>query len=130
MSESIENGIEEKWDKFLNGELYDYNDIKYDYQGFKDILKYFIYFYHRRQEQITKTTLGDVKARMENSMIQSINADVVRIYNMGVELYGCNGICSQYEDYKPTAYNYLCHKRESFNNWQFTPIKTINNFGI
>lgn len=94
------------------------------FDGVKDMLKYFVYYYYQTYSQNQASTLGDFKNNIENSERQDkalINKMAVDAYNIGIQKY--------YETYCYMSYK-NGQESDYYPNWRFGYLNKINQFGI
>lgn len=109
------------------------------WNGFKNVDKisliaYYVYYKYRYNLLTQVAGIGDVIGKSENSDKVSDIPKLVEAWNTMIDLYGptknFNGEeYLTYNDY-PSAYNFLNAHRETYENWEFHPLKYINRFGL
>lgn len=112
-----------KYVALATGETYAYDGLNYIYDGFKNMLSYFIFVQYSKDSQSFAAGTGDYQPNMQNSTrIERIqfNKKMIDAFNKGVDLYN-------------DCYNYISRKNSEsviFENWDFTEIRKENIFGI
>lgn len=133
-----ENQSDAKWQAFINGYEYTYNDRLIKWNGLvnddkKSLLAYFTYAEILRDLDDYISEGGAFKTVSEKAQATSVNSKLAYGFNKGVDLYGKDSCHPHYksdEQYKPTAYNFLRYSDFVFDNWVFENIEYINRFGI
>jgi len=138
----------QKWTDFVDGYTYLVSGKTVVWKGFKNLLKHFAYFEYIKYNVTYQSNIGIVKPGAENGTIVQNYTNEIKIYNKGIELYGIdwafyfdktyslrtyrNRFCfdTDIEERKPTAYNFLYHRKSEFTNWEFTEKSNVNQFGI
>jgi hypothetical protein len=148
----IEQIVAEKWSNLIDGAEFSFelngNTIETKWEGLKNtttyesLIAYYVYYYHRKDNETFNSTLGEQKAKTENSDRASFLSKMVNAQNKMVELYGNIPIMDRnFIDFrnldrlihfndKPSAYNFLLANKSDYVNWVFTPISPKNIFGL
>ena len=107
----------------------------------ESLIAYYVYYKYQERNFIKPGAISTVKPKAANSDIVSPYPKMVNAWNRMISLYGfiptmwfLHGMkimqpSSVYE-FSPSAYNYILANIDSFDNWIFTPVRTINVFGI
>lgn len=144
--------IDSKWSNLIDGAEFSFelngHTINTKWEGlrntttYESLIAYYIYYYHRRDNETFSSPLGEQKGKTENSDRASFLSKMINAQNKMVELYGnipsydrnyidfrnLDGLV-HYDD-KPSAYNFLLANKSVYSNWVFTPISPKNIFGI
>lgn len=119
--------ISEKWSGFVNSDKI-------------SLIAYYVYHKYKRNTEAHSTSVGEVKAKGENSYNVSSLSRLVWSFNSMVELYGEIPLGVQrrrgfleidsylHYNVKPSAYNFLLANKDTYSNWVFEPIAKINSF--
>jgi len=113
---------------------------------YKSLIAYYVYYKYQERNFIKPGAIGTNKPKAEAGDIVSPYPKMVNAWNRMIQLYGFfphynhyyfssnNGIIQPdgglIYDSLPSAYNYMCANIDSFSDWIFTPLRTINHFGI
>lgn len=110
----------------------------------KSFIANYVYYNYIKREYIKPSQVGTNKPTAKNAVMVSPYPKMVQAWNSMVEMYGMFPNC-WFRDSKfpftkpdgsniytsdPSLYNYMCANIELFPDWIFTPIRTINEFGI
>lgn len=116
----------QKWIDFIDGDYtYDVDGLTVQWQGAKNMLRYFIYYYFRKEYMSIWTNSGEVVTDAQNGIVINPRSKMVSNYNLGVDLYGN----AKSDCYAPNAYNFLYKRYETdFVDWKFEEIKKITLF--
>jgi hypothetical protein len=135
-----------KYNTLLNGSTFvvDGNTIYFD--GFKEALKYFVYYEFLKFNHSKLTSSGNKQFNGNNSenSFADINYKVAVNYNKGVDLYGfdCFGIFHHIFNsvsflihrtdikYSPSCYNYMYANIADYPDWYFTGIEQMSRNGF
>lgn len=109
----------EKYTNLINGELLTIDGAKYKFEGVKTMLKYFIYYFYKGQNESYDAALKEdnEKIRLLGLMEKKLN----EVWNIGVDLYND---CIIYINYK----NGLV--ADTYADFIYKEYKKINSFGI
>jgi hypothetical protein len=143
MSNDFVNGSFQstKYNDFINGKSYTVNGKPVVWSGFKQLLKYFVFYDYLRNKNIVQSTIANTSPKTENSNVVSGAVLLATVYNLGVDMYGLDIFnlfitTFKYTDnnntykYSDTAYNYLYQNRLDFTDWKFIELKKANSFNI
>jgi len=93
--------ITQKWIDFINGVVYTKDGNNIDYQGIKEVVKKYVYYWYVRDNVIQATESGGVVYNEQNTYRKIQNLKMVQAYNEMVDLIG------DYNNDIPTVFNYL-----------------------
>lgn len=116
------------------------------------LISYYVYEKYRRIEKTTTTGVAEVRGKVENSEVVNETQKIITAQNRFIDLYGevrysIDGInydyfesqiffdkrSNTYDFYNdwPSAFNFLNSRREDdYPNWEFSPIRRLNEFGL
>jgi hypothetical protein len=118
-----------KWDGLLNSKKI-------------SLLSYYVYYMDRNETEQFNSGAGQVSSSTENSTRVDVRPKLIHTWNKMIDLYGltpwnlvyCDGWINQnnYEHYNilPSAYNFLLANIETYPEWVFEPLGSMNIFGI
>lgn len=132
--EYLDNPTDTKFVKLIEGDTYEVSGKKVIWKGLKASVAFNVqsplalFTYAEmliiNNDQVINS--GVVKESSEKGITQGIDAKVMSAYNAAIDLYG-----SRLNDtYKPTAYNFINDAGYTFDNWDFTELQMVNQFGI
>ncbi|WP_438423132.1 hypothetical protein [Aquimarina macrocephali] len=147
--------VDSVWDDLLNGKEYQKDGKTFYWPGLvekvgllhKSMMAYYIYFMYLNDDTRKNTTSGTVSGSKKSEKV-SVSPSTTDAWRKMVKWYGGskrntspvityhNGAI--FEDYcgdndntgRVSMYQYLSDHKESYPDWQFTPIENINRFGI
>lgn len=110
----------------------------------ESLIAYYVYYQYQKRNFIKPSAISSVKPLAENADISSPYPAMVEAWNRMIDLYGyfpnswfmrSNASIMQPDggliyNNAPSAFNYMSANIDSFPKWIFTPLKTINSFGI
>ncbi len=113
------------------------------------LIAYYVYYHYRNEVETPISNTGQARAVKENSQWVDYKPFIIKAYNKGVDLYGqiptrlrpilrrgeyYNYFADvnnyQHWDSLPSAYNYLLANKDTYLEWEFTPLWKLNNFGL
>ena len=136
------------------------DNIALTYDGLKNIVLYYVYFYYKADRISFSTETGEERAANINSTIATENMKMVRAWNELYDIYGTDylNLFSKYQNISntvkpfdlsncyhsvggvvqntnrlsimPTAYNFINTNILDYPNWIFLNIGNINRLGI
>jgi hypothetical protein len=118
--------ITQKWNGLINAEKV-------------SLISYYVYYQYRYENISTTTSINDVQGMPENATKVNDTRKMVYAWDKGLNLYGeiaswffFSKYSNTYEFYtdEPSAYNFLNANRADYDNWVFTPLLRLNEFGI
>jgi hypothetical protein len=124
------NGIvpaSDQWTWFYTGKEYTYDSVTYKYEGIKDVLVRFIYYYWQKETASNLAESGQLRKNLVNSFQVVPAFKMSRAYNEAIEYIKNN------RTYSPTVYNFLDHQQSLnsyFPDWEYTQIEKINMYSI
>lgn len=144
----VANPSSTKWAAFITGSEFEhsYNGITQTlkWEGLTNTLKesliaYYTFYKYTEREATKNSTVGITKPMAENSKVADPRQKMINAYDRMLDLYGRMPVCFDYSrkiqpstayNDLPSAYNYLLANISDFEDWYFTPIGSINIFGI
>lgn len=110
----------------------------------KSFIANYVYYNYMKRNYIQPSQVGTNQPIAKNTVMVSPYPKMVNAWNQMVEMYGMfpnswfrdnrflmtkpDGTQIYTDD--PNLYNYMCANIDKFQDWIFTPIRTINEFGI
>lgn len=140
-----------KWDDFINGAVFTFEfcgqTITQKWNGLINsdlisLISYYTYYQYRYENLSTTTSINDVQGIAENATKVNDVRKMVYAWDEGLKLYGeinnyhykyiFDKYSSTYEFFNdaPSAYNFLNAKRANYDDWIFSPLNRLNEFGI
>ena len=140
-----------KWDDFINGAVFTFEfcgeTITQKWNGLINsdlisLISYYTYYQYRYENLSTTTSINDVQGISENATKVNDTRKMVNAWNKGLRLYGetpifstelpFNKYNSTYEYFtdEPSAYNFLNANRADYDDWIFSPLNRLNEFGL
>ncbi len=126
----IDAGAYVEWDGLVNGaEFATVDGYTVKWEGLindnnESLLAYFVYVHFMRDNATHTASIGEVRSATENAARVSVAEKMAYAYNRYSELVGGPG----QSRFAPSAYNYLYSL--DLDDWVFTPLITVNKFGI
>jgi len=134
--------VTQKWLDFLNGKSYDLisdngNTITVNYKGVKPILIKMLYYFVMRGLHTVAANSTEIKFNNENAKTELPAQKMIMSWKQGLDLigYDCKYLFEQYEPpsaisdfekYKPTAYNFLYQTyKTDFPDWNYSYLGTL-----
>lgn len=116
---------EEKWEKLVEGGRYTIEGREYEWAGFTEALRPYVYALHLRDRYDDDTENGVVVSKVENANVISPALRIVNAYNTYVELIGnCNNPLN-------TFYGFMrVNKDTDYPSWVFEAPERINRFNL
>lgn len=102
-----------KWNGLQNSELI-------------SLIAYYVYYWVQRNNVTHTTSLGELTSKQENSMIAIANQKIGNAWHRMRQLFGYVG----QNELEPSAYNFLKANEDTYEEWVFTDIGKVNQFGI
>lgn len=90
------------------------------------LIAYYVYYWVRRNSITQTSGLGELKSKVENSIIADANQKACSAWYRMKQLYGFIG----QTNLEPSAYNFLIKYEDDYPEWIFNEIGQINMFGI
>lgn len=128
----LKDGSEnEPYKSLINGKNYDvvYGGINYNvnWGGLKNLLKYYIYCYIRKNDVSSTTANGEIMSVNENGVLVGVGSKINSAWSKFESICG-----SKYDKaYLPTFYNYMQKFSSDFPTWIFTDLSgNINSHDL
>jgi hypothetical protein len=130
------------WTDFVDGCIFTFDGRQIKWAGFKDLLKYFVYYEYQIYNRYHQAAIAKVDPTLQNAIVTANFQNEIDMYNRGVDRYGYdifnmfpdvnryNLIYYEHDRYKPTAYNFLYNRQNELIEWHFTNKKYFNEIGL
>jgi len=118
--DTVPVALPQKWDRLINGYIYDYNGTTIRWNGLKNtdkvsFLSYYVYCQYLKANQFPQAQAGTVQPKNENSVVVDGIANHTAAWNRFVaEYYNCWQFLFQYETDYVDFFRYT--KRYEFTN--------------
>ena len=118
--------ITQEWNGLINSDLV-------------SLISYHVYYKYRYENLSTTTSINDVMGIAENATKVNDTRKMVYAWNRVLSLYGEIPIFSGFTKYsdtyeyftdEPSCFNFINANRADYDNWVFTPLLRLNEFGI